>query len=79
MFILLPDRNKYLLSQGPNDEHANEQQDFAHHMYLMTLEGRLHTAPLVNPHLILDIGTGTGIWAMYVTKSPLFLASSNPT
>ncbi|RDW89155.1 S-adenosyl-L-methionine-dependent methyltransferase-16 [Coleophoma cylindrospora] len=49
---------------GPNDEHANELQDLAHHMYLMTLEGRLHHAPIVNPHNILDVGTGTGIWAI---------------
>ncbi|RFU32225.1 hypothetical protein B7463_g4139, partial [Scytalidium lignicola] len=49
---------------GPNDESANDQQDLAHHMYLMTLEGRLHLAPIVNPHNILDIGTGTGIWAI---------------
>jgi ubiquinone/menaquinone biosynthesis C-methylase UbiE len=52
------------LDKGPNDESANEQQDLAHHMYLMTLEGKLHLAPLVNPHKILDVGTGTGIWAM---------------
>lgn len=26
--------------------------------------GRLHIAPLVHPKTILDIGTGTGIWAM---------------
>jgi len=32
----------------------------------MTLEGNLHVAPLDNPHKILDIGTGTGIWAMCV-------------
>ncbi|KAF4624687.1 hypothetical protein G7Y89_g13482 [Cudoniella acicularis] len=49
---------------GPNDEPANEQQDLAHHLYLMTLEGRLHVAPLDNPHNILDVGTGTGIWAI---------------
>lgn len=40
-------------------------QDLAHHMYLMTLEGKLHLAPLENPQNILDVGTGTGIWAMY--------------
>jgi hypothetical protein len=50
--------------KGPNDEHSNDLQDLAHHMYLMTLEGKLHLAPLDNPHNILDIGTGTGIWAM---------------
>lgn len=30
----------------------------------MTLEGLLHLAPINNPHNILDLGTGTGIWAM---------------
>jgi hypothetical protein len=50
--------------KGPNDEHSNDLQDLAHHMYLMTLEGKLHLAPLDNPHNILDLGTGTGIWAM---------------
>ncbi|PMD49341.1 S-adenosyl-L-methionine-dependent methyltransferase [Hyaloscypha bicolor E] len=49
---------------GPNDEYSNDLQDLAHHMYLMTLEGKLHLAPLDNPHNILDIGTGTGIWAI---------------
>jgi len=49
---------------GPNDEHANELQDLAHHMYLITLGGRLHLAPLNNPQEILDVGTGTGIWAI---------------
>jgi hypothetical protein len=52
------------LLQGPNDETSNDLQDLAHHMYLITLGGRLHLAPIVNPHNILDLGTGTGIWAM---------------
>ncbi|KAL4803137.1 S-adenosyl-L-methionine-dependent methyltransferase [Aspergillus unguis] len=49
---------------GPNDEVANAQQDVAHHMYLLTLDSKLHLAPLDNPQEILDVGTGTGIWAM---------------
>ncbi|BCR91145.1 uncharacterized protein ACHE_61031S [Aspergillus chevalieri] len=49
---------------GPNDETANEQQDVAHHMYYLTLDGKLHLAPLKNPQEILDVGTGTGIWAI---------------
>ncbi|KAF2099340.1 S-adenosyl-L-methionine-dependent methyltransferase [Rhizodiscina lignyota] len=50
---------------GPNDEPANETQDLAHHMYLLTLDGKLHLAPIENnPHRILDVGTGTGIWAI---------------
>ncbi|KAL2824368.1 S-adenosyl-L-methionine-dependent methyltransferase [Aspergillus cavernicola] len=49
---------------GPNDEVANEQQDIAHHMYFLTLDGKLHLAPISNPQEILDVGTGTGIWAI---------------
>lgn len=33
-------------------------------MYLITLDNRLHLAPIVEPHRILDVGTGTGIWAI---------------
>lgn len=36
-----------------------------HHLYLLLLEDKLHLAPIgPNPQRILDIGTGTGIWAM---------------
>ncbi|KAL4790674.1 S-adenosyl-L-methionine-dependent methyltransferase [Aspergillus venezuelensis] len=49
---------------GPNDEVANAQQDLAHHMYFLTLDGKLHLAPIENPQEILDVGTGTGIWAI---------------
>jgi methylase of polypeptide subunit release factors len=28
------------------------------------MKGRLHATPLKNPKRILDIGTGTGIWAI---------------
>lgn len=49
---------------GPNDEHAKEILDFAHHMYLLTLDRKLHLAPIKNPQQILDVGTGTGIWAI---------------
>lgn len=33
-------------------------------MYLITLGGKLHLAPINEPHNILDCGTGTGIWAI---------------
>ncbi|KAL9080341.1 MAG: hypothetical protein Q9157_000869 [Trypethelium eluteriae] len=54
---------------GPNDDRQNELVDLAHHMYLITLDGNLHLAPIAdgvkgNVHEILDIGTGTGIWAI---------------
>jgi hypothetical protein len=31
----------------------------------------LHLAPIRNPHRILDVGTGTGIWALEMGKRPL--------
>lgn len=38
--------------------------DIIHHIYLLILKDRLHLAPLDNPQRILDLGTGTGIWAI---------------
>lgn len=34
------------------------------HGCLLLLCQSLHLAPILNPHEILDIGTGTGIWAI---------------
>ncbi|ETN41889.1 uncharacterized protein HMPREF1541_03828 [Cyphellophora europaea CBS 101466] len=49
----------------PNDEGASEQLDLGHHIYLMLLDNRLFLAPINrNPQRVLDIGTGTGIWAI---------------
>jgi len=39
-------------TQGPNDENANDQQDLAHHLYKLTLDERLHLAPIgPDPHV----------------------------
>lgn len=39
--------------------------DINHHLYLLTLNGALHLAPIpAFPSRILDLGTGTGIWAI---------------
>lgn len=36
-----------------------------HHMMLLRTDGKLHLAPIGDhPQQILDIGTGTGIWAI---------------
>ncbi|CEJ54314.1 hypothetical protein PMG11_00632 [Penicillium brasilianum] len=48
----------------PNDEREQDRLDLSHHIYLMLLKGELHAAPIKNPRRVLDIGTGTGIWAM---------------
>ncbi|KAH8155419.1 uncharacterized protein LAJ45_00429 [Morchella importuna] len=49
----------------PNDDAEQERLDIIHHTYLLLLNGELHMAPIVpEPTRILDIGTGTGIWAI---------------
>ncbi|KPM42793.1 hypothetical protein AK830_g3750 [Neonectria ditissima] len=48
----------------PNDEEEQERMDLVHHIYTLVLDGQLHLAPISeNPQRVLDIGTGTGIWA----------------
>lgn len=37
--------------QGPNDEKAKEILDFAHHMYLLTLDHKLFLAPITDPQV----------------------------
>ncbi|TVY83055.1 Secondary metabolism regulator laeA [Lachnellula suecica] len=48
----------------PNDEEEQARLDLQHHIYLLCSGGVLHRAPLQNPQSVLDIGTGTGIWAI---------------
>jgi ubiquinone/menaquinone biosynthesis C-methylase UbiE len=38
--------------------------ELAHHIYFLLLEGKLHLSPVVNPQRVLDLGTGTGGWAV---------------
>jgi methylase of polypeptide subunit release factors len=38
--------------------------DLAHEIVLQLLGRELHKAPISNPQRILDVGTGTGIWAI---------------
>ncbi|OJJ42495.1 hypothetical protein ASPZODRAFT_20461 [Penicilliopsis zonata CBS 506.65] len=49
----------------PNDADEQDRMDFLHHIYSMIFGGKLHLAPLENfSGRILDLGTGTGIWAI---------------
>ncbi|KAJ5408587.1 hypothetical protein N7509_002470 [Penicillium cosmopolitanum] len=48
----------------PNDEQEQDRLDLSHHIYLMLLKGELCLAPVKNPGRVLDLGTGTGIWAL---------------
>jgi tRNA1(Val) A37 N6-methylase TrmN6 len=44
---------------------SNITLDLQHHLYSLTLDGRLFLSPLKhNVRHVLDIGTGTGIWAI---------------
>ncbi|KAL4900133.1 hypothetical protein BDW74DRAFT_188678 [Aspergillus multicolor] len=49
---------------GPNDEKAQDHLDFGHHVYALVLGGQLYLAPIPDVQKVLDVGTGTGIWAM---------------
>ncbi|KAI1865717.1 hypothetical protein JX265_008040 [Neoarthrinium moseri] len=48
----------------PNDGEEQDRQDFQHALYNIILDGKLASAPIRSPKHILDIGTGTGIWAI---------------
>lgn len=49
----------------PNDETEQDRQDLLHHVRNLTLNGSLFRAPVpTTPQRVLDIGTGTGIWAI---------------
>ncbi|KAF5011682.1 hypothetical protein FDECE_2220 [Fusarium decemcellulare] len=50
---------------GANDERQSETMDIGHHMWTLSQDGALHLAPLkADIQKALDIGTGTGIWAI---------------
>lgn len=50
---------------APNDERQNEGLDITHHYMLLYFDNQLFQAPIdENPQRVLDVGTGTGIWAL---------------
>ncbi|KXH38642.1 hypothetical protein CNYM01_08729 [Colletotrichum nymphaeae SA-01] len=52
----------------PNDERENDRLDLQHNLFIRTFGNRLGTAPPNKPGSkvgrVLDVGTGTGIWAI---------------
>ncbi|KAJ4033704.1 hypothetical protein NW758_011312 [Fusarium oxysporum] len=49
-----------------NDNQANEALDINHHVLILMYNDKLYKAPLKDDiQAVVDIGTGTGIWAMY--------------
>lgn len=51
----------YLL---PNDESENDRLDMVHELCLQILHRKLYLAPIKSPQRVIDLATGTGIWAI---------------
>ncbi|KAH7309488.1 S-adenosyl-L-methionine-dependent methyltransferase [Stachybotrys elegans] len=58
--------------RAPNDDTQNESLDIIHHVLTLMLDGNIYRAPLgKNIENVVDIGTGTGIWAIdFADKYP---------
>ncbi|ORY59177.1 S-adenosyl-L-methionine-dependent methyltransferase [Pseudomassariella vexata] len=57
---------KYLL---PNDGAEQDRLDFQHEIFRIAFDGALTLAPIGEPSRVLDIATGTGIWAFEFAES----------
>ncbi|ORX94668.1 S-adenosyl-L-methionine-dependent methyltransferase [Clohesyomyces aquaticus] len=62
-------RRYHAYSEGkypvPNDEVEKDRLDLQHHAFRLTLDGALYRAPIPpDVQNVLDVGTGTGIWAI---------------
>ncbi|OTA56260.1 S-adenosyl-L-methionine-dependent methyltransferase [Hypoxylon sp. EC38] len=53
-------RNYFL----PSDKQEQERMNLQHEISIEVHDGELHLCPVENPRRVLDVGTGTGIWAV---------------
>ncbi|KAI0121003.1 S-adenosyl-L-methionine-dependent methyltransferase [Xylariales sp. AK1849] len=61
------DTSGYLL---PNDAAEQDRLDLQHYLCTILVDGRLTLAPLPRaPKLVLDVATGTGIWALEFARA----------
>ncbi|KAI8956899.1 S-adenosyl-L-methionine-dependent methyltransferase [Daldinia sp. FL1419] len=57
-------RNYFL----PHDKQEQERNNLQHEISVDVHDGALHICPVKNPRRVLDVGTGTGIWAVEFAK-----------
>ncbi|RQM05637.1 hypothetical protein DH86_00003415, partial [Scytalidium sp. 3C] len=67
----------------PNDESEQDRLDLQHHIFRLILDGRITHSPLPAPgSKILDVGTGTGIWAIdmgdYIPSATIIGVDQSP-
>lgn len=53
----------------PNDPAEQDRLDLQHQLCKVFLDGQLYRAPIASPNNVLDIATGTGIWAIQFADS----------
>ncbi|ROW11860.1 hypothetical protein VPNG_04967 [Cytospora leucostoma] len=52
----------------PNDPAEQDRLDLQHKIFKIAMNGALYRAPIGSPKNVLDIATGTGIWAIQFAK-----------
>ncbi|ROW04808.1 hypothetical protein VMCG_04782 [Cytospora schulzeri] len=52
----------------PNDAAEQDRLDLQHKIFTLSMNGALYRAPIHSPKNVLDIATGTGIWAIQFAR-----------